>query len=371
MRPGRSAAAWRAALVALFVLLGCGPDGEGADAPAGAPGDVSAETSAPAEGPDAAGATAPGTDEPTVPGSLTGDGPRPATYAGPVLDLPPEAETDAPDPDARETERDWLIARGMVEWATGQGLGGLPTAEVAAIIGATFVGAPYEPGTLEVPGPEGLVINLRTFDCVTFVEHALVLARLVTGQAGEPEALLADEDAFRDTYRAELTHMRYRDGQVDGYPSRLHYFTEWLDHGIAAGELEEVTGELDGVVDDRPIHFMSSNPDAYRQLDEAPELVDEIRRIEERLTQGTRLYVPQERIAEVEGGIRNGDIIASVSTVEGLDIAHTGLALWHDDRLHLLHAPLVGDSVEVSQRPLAERIQNINAQKGIRVVRPR
>jgi hypothetical protein len=56
--------------------------------------------------------------------------------------------------------------------------------------------------------------------------------------------------------------------------------------------------------------------------------------------------------------------------VAGLDIAHTGIALWRDGRLHLLHAPLVGKSVEISVLPLAERIQGFSAQDGIMVARP-
>ena len=51
-------------------------------------------------------------------------------------------------------------------------------------------------------------------------------------------------------------------------------------------------------------------------------------------------------------------------------MAHTGLALWQDGRLHLLHAPLVGRSVEISAVPLAERIQGIGGQDGIMVARP-
>ncbi len=307
--------------------------------------------------------------------SAEGVSTRAATYAGPVLDLPPlTEEEEAAALEAHETERDWAIARGTVEWAKGQGLGALPTGELAALIAATFVGAPYEPGTLELPGEERLVINLRTFDCVTLVEHALVLARMAALSqeewAGEHTGL-DPEEAFRERFRQELAGLRYRNGVADGYLSRLHYFTEWLDRGIDAGEFTEVTGELGGVVDDRPIHFMSSNPHAYRQLDEDPALVDEIRRIEERLSQRERLFIPEDRIHEVAGGIQNGDIIAAVSGVDGLDIAHTGFALWHDDRLHLLHAPLVGDSVEVSARPLADRIQRNSGQVGIRVVRPR
>ncbi len=301
-------------------------------------------------------------------------GARAATYAGPVLDLPPEEpEAEGAEPQ-HETERDWAIARGTLEWAVAQGLGGLPTGEVAALIGSTFVGTPYEPGSLEIPGPERLVVNLRTFDCVTLVEHVLVLARLTraAAAAADPEAgPLGSEDAFRRAYREELTGLRYRGGAIDGYLSRLHYFTEWLDHAIGEGILDEATGEVGGVADERPIHFMSSNPEAYRQLAEDPALVEGVREIEARLSAGERLFVPQERIAEIEGALQNGDVVAAVSNLDGLDIAHTGFVIRHAGRVHLLHAPLVGDSVEVSAEPLADRIQRISGQKGIRVARPR
>ena len=274
--------------------------------------------------------------------------------------------TVAPDSLA-ETAADWRIAR---EAFLGLSAARDPDAEPGSEVARAalhFLGAPYIPATLEISGPERLVVKLRGFDCVTLVEHALSLARLA---AEADPALAADEDRFRARYRAELARLRYREGEPDGYLSRLHYFTEWLDRGIAAGELREVTGELGGVPDERPIHFMSSNTGAYRQLAEDPKLVAEIRRIEAHLSARTRLYIPQDRIRDVEEGIRDGDIIAAVSNLDGLDIAHTGFALHQGGRVHLLHAPLVGDSVEVSPLPLAERIQGIRSQIGIRVVRP-
>jgi hypothetical protein len=51
-------------------------------------------------------------------------------------------------------------------------------------------------------------------------------------------------------------------------------------------------------------------------------------------------------------------------------VAHAGLAYWQGRQLHLLHAPLVGEVVEVSTIPLAERILRLDGQDGIRVVRP-
>ncbi|TVP43753.1 MAG: DUF1460 domain-containing protein [Gemmatimonadales bacterium] len=290
------------------------------------------------------------------------------SYAGPVLDLPPEPGDDSVP--RHETERDWAIAAGMVTWARDQALGTLPVGELVAIIGTTFVGTPYEPGTLELPGQERLVVNLRTFDCVTFVEQVLVLAHLVRDETVVPDADPESGRAFRDRYRELLTELRYRDGRIDGYGSRLHYFTEWMNQAASAGWGADVTEELGGEADPRPIRFMSSNTHAYRQLGEDPALVAGIRAVEARLSEATRLFVPEARIAAVESGIRNGDIIAAVSTVDGLDIAHTGVALRHDGRIHLLHAPLVGDSVEISSRPLADRIRSISGQKGIRVLRP-
>jgi len=225
-------------------------------------------------------------------------------------------------------------------------------------LGVSFVGTPYKPGTLEVPGPERLVINLRELDCVTFVENVLALSRLV--RAGE-----TDFDAFR----AELTRMRYRDGVIDGYPSRLHYFSEWIADNERKGLVRDITRELGGVLDPEPIRFMSTHVEAYRQLSD-PANLEAIRRIEEELSERPRYYIPEDRIAEVAPLIRNGDIIAATSTLEGLDIAHTGVALWKDGELYLLHAPLVGRAVEISAVPLAERIKGLEKQDGIMVARP-
>jgi hypothetical protein len=41
-----------------------------------------------------------------------------------------------------------------------------------------------------------------------------------------------------------------------------------------------------------------------------------------------------------------------------------------DERLHLLHAPATGKSVEVTDRPLAEWLPRFDGQDGIMVARP-
>lgn len=201
------------------------------------------------------------------------------------------------------------------------------------------------PHTLEVAGPERLVVNLRQFDCVTYLENVLAMARLL--DSGSAPTF--------DDFLLELRRIRYRNGRIAGYASRLHYFSEWIWNNEELGLLRDVTAEIGGVATDEPIDFMSSNATSYRQLASADEL-ERIRTIERRLSARPRYYVPQSRIAEVAPLIRDGDIIAATSSIDGLDIAHTGMALWIDGRLHLMHAPLVGRDVQISDVPLAERI---------------
>jgi hypothetical protein len=290
-----------------------------------------------------------------------------AACGGPPDDAaPPEAEATATaaeleplDPEGISvTAEDSAIFAQTMAWAQEQRLDTLPIGPMVAALGRRFVGAPYEPGTLDPPGPERLVVNLRTFDCVTFVESALALARV----------LRADEPTF-DAYTRELLRIRYRDGVPPTYPARLHYFSDWIASNADKGLVEDITDQLGGVVDPEPIAFMTGHQESYRQLADTAYL-REIREREAELNTRERLYVPEDRIADVAANIRDGDIIAATSTLPGLDIAHTGIAVWVDGALHLMHAPLVGSVTEVSEQPLAVRIQRIEAQDGIMVARP-
>ena len=254
--------------------------------------------------------------------------------------------------------RDSVIVEEKLAWARAQKLDTLPTGEIMARLGRTFVGTKYTPGTLEVPGPERLVINLRELDCVTFIENMLALARVLRSGSGG-----------YDAFKRELVHIRYRDGKLNGYPSRLHYFSEWIANNEAKGIVRNITRELGGIEDKEPINFMTSHIDAYRQLADTAN-VKEIRAIEQRLSATPRYYIPEGSIAAVAPKIRDGDIIGATSTLTGLDIAHTGLALWVNGKLHLMHAPLVGKAVEISELPLGERIKGIEKQDGIMVARP-
>jgi hypothetical protein len=268
-----------------------------------------------------------------------------------------EIAAEAPGTRGPDADRDIVLQR--LAWAREQGLQARPIGEIIARLAETFVGTTYTPGTLEGEGEEQLVINLQELDCVTFVENVLALARMVRDGA--------DDMA---TFERELMRIRYRAGRLEGWPSRLHYFSDWIADNERLGLLQDITQQLGGVRDPEPVDFMSSNPESYPRLASAANL-EAIRRTEAELSAMPRYYIPQNRIAAVEAQIQDGDIIAAKSTIRGLDIAHTGFALRRGGRVHLIHAPLVGSHVEISQRPLAERLQGIRAQDAIAVARPR
>jgi hypothetical protein len=269
-------------------------------------------------------------------------------------------------PSGQWSDADWQVLDARVRWAVAQRLDTLPIGAAIARLGETFVGTTYTPGTLEAPGPERVIINLRELDCVTFIENMLAMTRFIRedGIAG-----LKDRPGAEARYARYLEEIRYRGGHLAGYPSRLHYFSEWLGDNAARGRLRILTRELGGVPDSEPFGFMSAHPASYRQMAE-PGVPEAIRAMEARLNAGLpRWYIPEDRIAAIADQIHDGDIIAATSTLPGLDVAHTGIALWKDGALHLLHAPLVGKSVEISAVPLAQRILDIKGQDGIMVAR--
>ena len=264
------------------------------------------------------------------------------------------------------TESDWEVFRSTVTWAWDEGLDTIPFGEAVVNIGIHFLGTPYGAYTLELAGEEAVVVNFQEFDCVTYVENVLTLARFIRMQ--DPE-ILGSESLALEAYRGGLREIRYRGARVDGYSSRLHYFSDWIRDNEAKGLVREMTQEFGGEEDYKAIDFMTTHPHAYRQLADAANVMA-IRESESQLSGLARFKIPEEEIQEMASLIQNGDVIAATSTIDGLDVAHTGLAYWEGSDLHLLHTPLVGGVVEVSGEPLAARILRQDGQDGIRVVRP-
>lgn len=229
-------------------------------------------------------------------------------------------------------------------------------------IGKFFLGTPYVGGTLEGNETEKCVINLDELDCVTFYEQVISLT-LISSEFFNADFLV--EDAFEK----ELTKMRYRDGIVDGYLSRLHYSSDWIYENTKNGLFRDITKEIGGIKIEEEINFMSRNPKYYDQLKNNSENLKKIQLIENKLNQLDRFYIPKNKInGEVISKIASGDIIFITSARNGLDYAHTGIALKEGKQLKFLHASSKKKKVVIDES-LVNYLKTVKGHTGITVLR--
>jgi len=224
-------------------------------------------------------------------------------------------------------------------------------------LGRYFLGAPYAAGTLEKDKPEALVVNLRQFDCFTFVENCVVLAHLFS----------SDPVSFA-RYREALTFIRYRRGRLDGYASRLHYFSDWLFDNQRKGIVKNISIIPGGQSFAKKIHFMTEHPDQYPALQDRA-AYRQMRDVERRMQRRVRHYIPKTALKKMEGRIADGDLIAVTTLLEGLDVTHAGIAVHVGQKLHLLHASSLAGCVLVSTETLDRYLAGIKACSGVMVAR--
>lgn len=242
----------------------------------------------------------------------------------------------------------------------------LPIGNRVVGYGKIFLGKPYVDKTLEInPESESVVCNLNGFDCVTFFENAWAFARISHLDTLASGGALANE----------LRTLRYRDGKLDGYASRLHYTTDYFYNNAKRGNLKEMTTSIGGiyaVIEDKPIDFMSNHPASYKQIENNEA---EWKRIEfyerEMANRGGFYYIKKENVAKIEKGIQDGDLIGITTSIPGIDCSHTGIAVRGDDgRIHLMHASLTKKKVIISDEPMADYLAGNSKQTGIIVYRP-
>ena len=224
-------------------------------------------------------------------------------------------------------------------------------------IGKFFLGTPYVAGSLETKAGEHLIVNLREFDCVTFAENMVALVRLVRSRQKSFEA-----------FQKFLQKIRYRQGRLQGYSSRLLYFSDWIHDNQKKGIVRDVTAEIWGVPFRKTMNFMTTNPDSYPPL-KNPENLRRLKSIERTINKRPLFFVPRSTLSRVESQIKNGDLIAITTDTEGLDVQHVGLALRVRNRIHLLHASSTVGKVVLSKPTLYRYLMQSRARSGIMVAR--
>ena len=177
--------------------------------------------------------------------------------------------------------------------------------------------------------PEVLVTRMDSFDCLTFLETVLALARIRS----------------TEEFPAEIRNIRYSNGEVS-YRSRLHYTTDWSRHQVEHGRLTEMTLGEETLSREKPLFFLKSLP---------PKLAH-------------YRYFPKHRIDSVSRWLLDSDIIYFVSGREGLDIGHLGLIVRDNQRLLMRHA--ARSHRQVIEQELGEFFR-LNKMSGFIINRPR
>lgn len=227
-----------------------------------------------------------------------------------------------------------------------------------------FIGLPYVAHTLELyPDDERLVLNTRELDCTTFVD--VVVALTLCQRRGET--------TFRQ-FVHQLHMQRYWNGVCDGYPSRIHYFSDWMRDNTQLGFVVEIQNTCPPftAVQTVNVNYMTEHPQSYISLKRHPEYIPVIAAQEKDLTGRKYRYIPTRHLAdsrELRRTVNDGDIIAITSLTPGLDIAHLGIAVWHDDGLHMIDASSKHMKVLEETITMQQYLKNRKNADGIRIVR--
>ena len=223
-----------------------------------------------------------------------------------------------------------------------------------------MMGVPYVAGTLDGNEEERLVVRTNALDCTTFVET--VLAFCIADKRGERD--------FKG-FKKALTDVRYRDGILNGYTSRLHYFSDWIRNNEQMGFVKECTIESACA---KPkelwLDFMTTHVDSYLPMKKDASLVEKMAAYEKNW-QGTIVwYIPKDKLnlSPEELKIKDGDILTITTNIKGLDVVHVGFAFWKADKLHLLHASSIVKKVIEDPQSLYDYSKTKKAHTGVRAI---
>lgn len=192
-----------------------------------------------------------------------------------------------------------------------------------------FLGRPYTSTLIgSADKPEVFVASLDGFDCVTYVETVLALAR--ASRVGD----------FTDWLRK----LRYDRGRID-WKKRNHYMIQWIRNNTRIGAVRRVSAKV-------PLRAKS------RTLDVVAGLPPSRARFE---------CVPKTAIRRLMPHLETGDLIFFASTRKHLDVFHCGVLIREGDNFRMRHASRSRKSVV--EQDLDEFLKD-NRMAGVIVVRP-
>ena len=194
-----------------------------------------------------------------------------------------------------------------------------------------FLGRPYKQDPLigSARTPEVFTASLNAFDCVTYIETILALAR----------------SGSYDEFAKWLRKIRYERGRVV-WNRRNHYISGWIRSNTREGVVRPVPLPAGSVVV------------RERVLNVLPELPAQKVQVK---------AVPKGNLHRLEGSVRTSDLIFFASTRKNLDVFHGGIVIRNGKRLLLRHA--VRSRGFVVEQDLREFLR-ANRMAGVILIRP-
>lgn len=173
---------------------------------------------------------------------------------------------------------------------------GLDPEQRVNLITEKFLGTRYNDNTLNsmALAQENLIVNLKSMDCMTFIEYTEALKR---------------SDNY-DDFIKNLKAIRYSEENMS-YANRRHFFTDWLQQ--TDGTIVDITPVIsaNSVQVSKNLNLKS---DGQRLIKSLP------------ITKRIIRYIPTEHIDKtVLSAIQTGDYIGIYSRKSELDVSHVGI----------------------------------------------
>lgn len=199
------------------------------------------------------------------------------------------------------------------------------------VLSRHFLGHSYQPNPLigSADTIEVFTAALDGFDCVTYIETILALARACTVEA----------------FIEWLRKIRYEQGRIQ-WKQRNHYMTLWIRNNVRQDIIRRVSTLA--------VPILSRE----RVLNVVPGLAARRTRVK---------YVPKRAVHRLAAYLHSGDLIFFVSTRKNLDVFHAGIIVRDGKRVLMRHASRSQGSVV--EQELSEFLKT-NRMAGVIVTRP-
>ncbi|BAZ43687.1 hypothetical protein NIES4102_06880 [Chondrocystis sp. NIES-4102] len=236
--------------------------------------------------------------------------------------------------------------------------------EIMQAVAESFLGAKYTAGLLDQHEQETLIISLEQFDCLLFVETVLALSRNI-----------ALQDYSYQNFEQHIIDQRYWNGTLNGYCSRLHYFSEWIYDNQKRQNIKDISASLGGVLQSKKLDFMSKHRNLYPRLITNNANYQCIVEMESNLTKENipTYYISKQHIKNIYKQLQPGDIIGVTTNITGLDVTHTGLVYYTPNgTIGLIHASPIGKvTIAPDLQDYVEKVLNSTGIVVARVIDPR